>query len=268
MILAAATALAAEPTRAWETLYDARLVEAVDGTPEVAALYYEELVGELSPGDPLYGTTWYWLGRTRWGLGDVDGALLALRNAARDEGVRPQATALLGRIELVRRALRTFPAAFTFDGGDTGAFVRAWDTASDGALEARSVMGRSALAWETTVQAGEADHLQAALEGDGRLSGVRFLVRARAFPAELRVTVSDGAGARYSAPVIQVPTGEWLVVDLPARAFRSTDGARDGGGNALRPTDAVRLLEIEHLSGLLSPSRGANTVFLDDFEIR
>lgn len=268
MIFVAAAALGAEPARAWETLHDARLVEAVDGTPEVAALYYEELVGELTPGHPLYGTAWYWLGRTRWGLGDADGAVLALRNAQRDEAVRAQATALLGRIGLKQRAIRSLPALFVFDGGDTGAFVRDWDTVGGTELVARGVMGRTALAWETLVQAGEADHISAALEGGGRISAVRFLVRARAFPAELRVTVSDGAGARYSAPVIQVPTGEWLLVDLPAGDFRSTDGARDGGGNALRPSDPVRLLEIEDLSGLLSPGRGNNTLYLDDFEVR
>lgn len=268
ILLALSVALADDPARAWETLHDARLVEAADGTPEVAVLYYEELVGDLAPTDPLYGTAWYWLGRTRYGLGDTEGAVYALRTALRDEGVRAQAAALLGRIELTQRAVRQLPATFGFDGTSTGAFVRGWEDADKGKLEVRALSGQTVLAWETTVRAGEADHIGAALDTGGPIARVAFQVRARAFPAELRVTVSDGAGGRYSAPVLQVPTGQWLPVELPASAFRSTDGARGGDGSALRPSDAVRMLEIEDLTGLLSPDRGANTVYLDSFEIR
>lgn len=268
ILLAAALALAADPARDWETLYDARLVEAADGTPEVAVLYYEELVADLRPEDPLYGTAWYWLGRTRYGLGDVEGAVTALRNALRDGGVRAQAAALLGRIELKSRAVRALPATFGFEDGRTGAFVRSWEDADKGGLEARAAFGGPVLAWATTVRAGEADHLAAALEIEGGVSRVAFRVRSKAFPAEMRVTVSDGAGARYSAPVLQVPTGEWLEVSLPASAFRSTDGARGGEGSALRPGGPVRILEIEDLTGLLSPDRGENTLYLDAFEIR
>ncbi len=270
ILLAAAlgSAWADDPARAWESLYDARLVEAADGTPEVAVLYYEELVADLRPEDPLYGTAWYWLGRTRYGLGDTDGAIAALRNALRDEGVRPQAAALLGRIELKRRAVHVLPVSFGFEQGGAGAFVRAWEHADKGRLEARTVLGRPVLAWETNVRGGEADHLAAAFDGEGRVAVVAFQVRSQSFPAELRVTVSDGAGGRYSAPVVQVPTGQWLEVSLPASAFRSTDGARDGaGGNALRAGDPVRMLEIEDLTGLLSPDRGENTIYLDNVEI-
>lgn len=268
MILLAAFALAADPAQEWETLYDARLVEAADGTPEVAVLYYEELVGDLRADDPLYGTAWYWLGRTRYGLGDTEGAITALRIAVGEGDVRPQAAALLGRIELHERAVRTLPATFGFDGGDPGAFVRAWEAAEKGKLQARNVYGGFVLAWETTVLSGEADHISAAIAADSRVSSVAFQVRAQSFPAELRVTMSDGAGGRYSAPVIQVPTGQWLSVTLPIASFRSTDGARGGHGNALRSGDPVRLVEIEDLTGLLSPDRGANTLYIDAFEIR
>lgn len=268
ILLALGAALADESARVWESLYDARLVEAADGTPEVAILYYEEIVADLSPDDPTYGMAWYWLGRTRYGLGDTTGAATALRNALRDEAVRPQAAALLGRLAMKERAIRALPYAFGFDGGSTGAFVRAWEVEDKGKLEARAEGGQSVLAWETTVRGGEADHVGAALDLDGRVKNVRFQVRSSAFPAELRVTLSDGAGGRYSAPVIQVPTGQWLQVDLPASVFRSTDGARGGGGNALRPSDPVRMVEIEDLTGLLSPDRGTNTLYVDAFEIR
>lgn len=268
ILLALAVASADESARVWETLYDARLVEAADGTAEVAVLYYEELVADLAPTSPTYGMAWYWLGRTRYGLGEHVGAATALRNALRDERVRPQAAALLGRIDMKQRAVHALPYAFGFDGGSTGAFVRAWEVAEKGRLGALEAFGETVLAWETTVRAGEADHVGAALDLDGRVKNVRFLARSATFPAELRVTVSDGAGGRYSAPVIQVPTGQWLEVDLPASAFRSTDGARGGDGAALRPSDPVRMVEIEDLTGLLSPDRGENVLYLDAFEIR
>ncbi|MES2641580.1 MAG: hypothetical protein V4850_18965 [Myxococcota bacterium] len=275
MILPLVTALLAahqgaraeDPVRAWETLYDARLVEAADGTPEVAALYYEEVVSDLTADDPLYGTAWYWLGRARYGLGDTGAAVTALRTAMRDESVRPRAGALLARIELKSRAITALPVTFGFESG-IGAFVRAWDQAEKGAMEARNIQGRPVLAWGTTVLTGEPDHIAAALEVDRAVTRISFQVRAHAFPAELRVTFSDGAGGRYSAPVLQVPTGEWLDVVMPASAFRSTDGARGGAGSALRPDDRVRLLEIEDLTGLLSPDRGGNVIYVDSFEIR
>jgi hypothetical protein len=263
----ASLAHADDPVRAWETLYDARLVEAADGTPEVAALYYEELVTDLEADDPLFGTAWYWLGRAKYGLGDTEAAVLALRTAMRDPAERANAGALLARIELKTHAITALPVLFTFD-SDTGAFVRAWDQAGKGRAEARTLLGRRALAWGTTVSTGEPDHIAAALELDRPVTRVSFEVRAELFPAELRLTVSDGAGGRYSAPVIQVPTGEWLQVVLPAGAFRSTDGARGGGGSALRADDRVRLLELEDLTGFLSPERGENTIYLDTFEIR
>ncbi|MDP2317438.1 MAG: tetratricopeptide repeat protein [Pseudomonadota bacterium] len=261
-------ALAEDPVRAWETLYDARLVEASDGTPEVAALYYEEVVADLAADDPLYGAAWYWLGRARYGLGDTEAAIAALRRAMRDTTVRARAGALLARIELRSRAITALPVTFGFEVGGTGAFVRAWDHAGKGGLEARAIQGRALLAWSTTVLAGEPDHIAAALEVEKPVSKVTFQVRAQAFPAELRVTVSDGAGGRYSAPVLQVPTGEWLDVTLPASSFRSTDGARGGAGSALRADDPVRLLEIEDLTGLLTPDRGENIIYVDTFEIR
>ncbi len=261
-----AAARADDSARAWETLYDARLVEAADGTPEVAALYYEEVVSDLAIDDPLYGTAWYWLGRARYGLGDSEAAQMALRTAMRDPATRARAGSLLARIELKSRAITELPAVFGFENG-TGAFVRAWDQAGKGLLDVRTIQGHRVLAWGTTVLAGEPDHVAAAFEVSQPVTKVLFLVRAQEFPAELRVTVSDGAGGRYSAPVIQVPTGEWLDVALPTSAFRSTDGARGGGGSALRPADAVRLLEIEDLTGLLSPDRGENVIYIDGFEI-
>ena len=265
MIFLAVAALA-DSTAAWKSLQEARLIEAADGTPEAAAQMYEELVAELQPTDPEYGPAWYWLGRTRWGLGEADAAVAALSNALQDPAVAAQAAAFLMKIELKRRAVRTLPATFTFDDARV-AFVRNWEGADRGSLGIRTAASHSVLSWATTVRAGEADHIAMALDTGARIKSIAFQVRAQAFPAELRVTVSDGAGARYSAPVIQVPTGQWMDVSLPAASFRSTDGARGGGGSALQPTDPVRLVEVEDLTGLLSPDRGVNTIYLDSVEI-
>lgn len=267
MILLVPLALADDAARVWESLYDARLVEAADGTPEVAVLYYEEAAGDLRRDDPLYGQTWYWLGRTRYVLGQREEAVRALQTAVQDETVRPQALALLGKIELEERAIRTLPSSEGFE-HSTGAFVRAWEDVQKGQLDARTVQGRALLAWDTTVKAGEADRVQAALLADAPFQELRFEVRAHAFPVELRVSLSDGAGGRYSAPVIQVPTGQWLQVDLPARVFRSTDGGRSAQGSVLSSADRVRVIELEDLTGLLSPDRGENTLYIDTVEIR
>jgi hypothetical protein len=262
----AGPARADESARSWEALYDARLVEATDGTPEVAGLYYEELVGELDPTNPLYGTAWYWLGRTRFVIGDTPAAVTALRTALRDPSSQAQASALLARIELRNRAITTLPVAFNFDKG-TGAFVRAWEEAEKGQLEARTIQGRPVLAWGTTVRSGEPDHIAAAIDASRTVAGVSFVVESAEFPAELRVTLSDGAGGRFSAPVFQAPTAGWAEVNLPLSSFRATDAGRGETGSALRHGDAVRMIEIEDLTGLLAPDRGENTLYIDNFEI-
>jgi hypothetical protein len=265
MMLLAGLALADDSARAWETLYDARLVEATDGTPEVARLYYEELTGDLEPTDPLFGTTWYWLGRTRFVLGDTSAAVTALRTALRDPGSQAQASALLARIELRNRAITALPIEMDFSRGPS-AFVRAWEEADKGQLTTKNVGGHAVLSWGTTVRASEPDRIAAALETKQGLQSVAFSVQSGEFPAELRVTLSDGAGGRYSAPVFQVPAGKWLQVSLPIASFRATDAPR-GGATAIRPGEPVRLLEIEDLTGLLTPERGENILYLDHVEI-
>ncbi len=256
-----------DAARAWETLYDARLVEATDGTPEVAAMYYEELVGELRPTDPLYGPAWYWLGRTRYVLGDGAAAAVALQQAVAHPSSRVQAGALLSRIELEQRAISSLPFTLGFD-GSTGPFVRAWEQAEKGTLEARTVAGRSVMAWGTTVRAGEPDHVAVALGPALPITAFACVVQSAEFPAELRVTVTDAGGLRYRAPVFQVAAGTWQAVDLPLAAFRSTEGGREGRGLALRPADRVALVEIEDLTGLLTPQRGENTLHIDTFGLR
>lgn len=258
MILLSALARADDDARAWETLYDARLVEAVDGTPEVAVLYYEELLRDLGPKDPMVGQTWYWLGRARWELGDLDGATTALRQAARDPQQKSAANALLARIDLASRAVRTLPWSAGFEGSTSG-FVRAGETAEKGALEIRPVGTNPALAWNTRVVGGETDRLYLGLEPGLPLREVSFRVRATAHVSELRVVVADGAGGRFSAPVTTVPTDAWTTVSLPLGAFRAEDGGLPSG---------VRLLELEDATGRGGQDLGVNTLLVDDVALR
>lgn len=260
MILLALQAFADDGARAWETLYDARLVEAVDGTPEVAVLYYEELLQDMKPEDPMAGEAWYWLGRARWELGDPEGATAALRQAARDPRQRAAATGLLARIDLAVRAVRTLPWAASFE-GSTGGFIRAGETAAKGALEIRPVDDDDpALAWNTRIEAGTTDRLLLALEPGLALHTIAFRVRATTVAADLRVAVADGAGGRYVAPALTVPTGDWLLVELPLSGFRAeADGARPTG---------VRLLELEDLTGLRGKDLGPNTLLVDEVSLR
>ena len=54
----------------------------------------------------------------------------------------------------------------------------------------------------------------------------------------------------------------------PAKVFRSTDAGRGAQGSALAASDRVRVIELEDLTGLLSPDRGENTLYVDSVEIR
>lgn len=247
MFLAVSWALAQDDANAWERLYDARLVEAADGTPEVAVLFYEELKKEMDAGDPLYGQTCYWLGRARFNLGQVDLAVEALREAARDVNVRPQANAFLALIELESRRVTTLPRTMHFEDG-VGSFVRAGETAAKGALATRDISGNDVLAWATTVVAAETDRVSMALEVS-RFEHLSFRVRATSFPAELRVVLSDGAGSIAPAPVLRVQTGSWLMVDIPVRGV-------------------VRLVEIVDTTGVNTDRRGQNVLLIDDVEVR
>jgi hypothetical protein len=250
------TARADDVARSWETLQDARLVEAADGTPAVAAAYYEELLSNMQPGDPLYGQTCYWLGRARYALGDADGAIAALREAAKDGATRPKADALLSRIEMEVRRVRKLPVTLGFETG-IGVFVRAGETSDRGGLEVRSADGNAVLAWNTTVTDDGEDRIRAAFEPGSELEHIAFRVRTTAFPARVALVLSDGAGGTVRGAGIDVPVGEWVSVDVPVSAFSGGKGRR-----------AVRYLEIVDVTASAGTDRGVNTLLFDDVELR
>lgn len=244
--------------RSWETLHDARLVEAADGTPSVAAAYYTELLDNMAPGDPLYGPTCYWLGRARFGLGDLEGAVEALREAARDPATQPAADGLLSRLEMEARRVRAFPASMGFERG-VGAFVRAGAAPGAGPLATVAVDGDAVLSWATAIQPGGTDRVGLAFDPGTLLEHVSFRVRAVTARAHLVVSVSDGAGAFSRAPGIDLPIGEWMTVDLPISSFLPARG---------KSARAVRVLEIEDRTGLAAKEAGQNTILFDDVELR
>lgn len=261
MIGLVAQALADDPSLSWEHIYDARLVEAADGTPEVAARFYEEILSDLGAEDPLRPSVAYSLGRARLAAGNTDGAIAALRLAIEGKDVRPQAGALLALIEQERRQVTTLPYSNGF-ANDVGAFVRGWQGFDDGELAIGPVDGNPAMAWPTVVRAGGSDEITIGLAPGVDLRDVHLRLRAAEFPAVVRLGCTDGAGGRFGAGTVVVPTDAWVDVRVPVTTFRSL---RSAVGEAPR---RVRTLIVEDLTGSVSSDRGANVVWIDDVELR
>ncbi len=255
MILCAfAAALAAdEGVRAWETLYDAQLIETVDGTPSVAWKYYEQLLDEVPESDPLRGQVWLALGRAGWDSGRPKEAEYALREALRYPGARREAESFLARIEMETRRVRQLPSRLGFEGG-TGGFVRAPENADRGALEVRPEDGNPALAWNTEVRSGAPDRVALALHPGLPLRGLSLRVRAHQAPARLLLRVGDGVGGVWGEAEVTASPGGWTRVELLP------------GRGAARVTP--RLFEVLDVSGLRGAEGGENTIVLDDVELR
>jgi tetratricopeptide (TPR) repeat protein len=251
VLLLAAVAFAEEGARAWETLYDTRLVEAADNTPEVAVAYYEDLLREMPAGDPVAGAAWYGLGRARWAQGDEEGAAAALKEALKDAATRDSASALLARIEMRQHRVLALPVKFGFQDG-TGGFVRAGEHADRGSLAVGKIGGASVLWWTTEARAEEADRIAIEVDAGAPLQAVAFRLRgSRA--AELLVVLEDGSGGRSVAEVPIVPVGEWASVELPMSAFRGPVTGR-----------TVRVVAVEDVTA----ATGATTLLFDDFVLR
>jgi hypothetical protein len=262
VILLALAARAAEGPGAWTYLNDAGVIEAGGGTPDVAARYCEEGLGNAHADDPLRGDLLYCVARDRLQLGDVNGAMAALHEIPAVSPAWAPAHGLLDKLRLQEEAIPRLPATCTFD-RDVCGFVRAWEMLDKGLLEAREVGDAAVLAWDTTVRETEDDRIAVAFGTDVALHAVSFRARATRFDADLRVAVVEGSGARFLGPIVQVPAAGWITVSLPVSAFRPVDtvGAR-------ATPRGVRLLEITDLTGTLLVDRGANTLLLDDLELR
>lgn len=272
--------------RHWEALHDARLVEALDGTPEVAAMYYQEMLQDLdgpagTPGanasvddpkkaasnpampaasdpgrDTLHAETSYWLARSRYELGDIPGALAALKRAAQDPAVRPAALALVGLIEADLRREGGLPVDHRFEEG-LGPFVIG--EGGQGSLDVERTEQGGVLRWRDEVRTGAVTHIDLPLSPSVPLHSLSFRVRAVGLPADLQVTVQDGAGRRFAAPMVRVPVDTWVVIELGPESFRPLVGAG--------PMGRISRVQLENLTGYLSPARGAQALQVDDFRL-
>ncbi len=224
----------------WETLHDARLIEAVDGTADVAVRYYESLLAEddLAQDDPLRGEILVALGEARLALGQTDAAMRALRGATAHEGVAERAAVLLARMALAEGQVRSLPYRANFEDEGVGGWVRAGEHASHGPLRAERSPDRLLLA-----------------VGDVGLRRMGFRVRPEQRPVRLRVRLSDGGGQAWDAAEIACPQGVWTTVELSAAALRASQGN-------------VRLIEVSDISGAALGSRGPNLIRIDDVEMR
>jgi hypothetical protein len=256
----AASLAGSDAARHWDQLHDARLVHAADGTPEVAARLYEELLENLGPGDPMRAEVNYWLGRARLELDDLDGAARALSTASKDEAIGPRARALLSVTESRRRQVEKLPARWTFESG-THNLVRGGTRRPSGELAIRRAGEAVALAWPTEVEDGDPDALVVGLGPGVTFRAFEARARSTQFPAVLRLLALDSTGRRWASPVIAVPADRWVDIEVALADL----AALDGRSPPLRRADR---LALEDVTASASGDRGANVVLLDYVAIR
>jgi len=254
-------ARAGEGSKVWDAQFDARLVQALDGTSDVAAQLLDESLDDLGADDPQRGEILFWLGRARWESGDGDAAVSLLQESARDPATATRARTMLAQIELIRHQVTRVPLNCGFD-HDTCGLQRAWEDAEKGGIERQDVGDGQALAWDTTITSAGSDHLLLAIAPDQRVTRIGLRVRSSQVSADLRLNVMDGTGGRWSSQMYRVSTDEWLTIEVPvARFTRATPVPFDS------TPPRVRVLDIEDLTGMLSTERGPNTLLLDDLTL-
>ena len=249
--------------RSWESRYDARLAQALDGTPAAAAIYCQDVLDDLGATDPLLGRAWYLLGQARAEEGDAQGAADAWEHAANAAVPSPAAHAILARFDELGKPIESVPRQCNFDEADDEDLCglhRVWNRRGEGAPELVPNGDGRMLAWTTIVRADDADTLEAAFRKPEAVRSVSFRVRASDIVSDVRVALDDGAGGRVQSNYFLVRTDEWTEVDLPVASFRA---AEEGGW-----LGRARLFRIEDLTGKLSEDRGANTLWIDDLELR
>lgn len=253
---------ASEPPRGWWAVNEARLALVSEGSPALAAQYCDAALAELGPESLERGEVLYTLGKTRWELGDTEGAREALNEAARDPRVGSAARALLLHIELETSAVDRLPWSCGFEGGLCG-FRRSWLTPDAPNLQVRPADGDPALAWDLEVKGVTWERIALAFVEGLPVRSFSLRARAEAFPVVVRFTVLDGAGGRYSTSPIELPDDEWLPLDLPLSAFENQDPTAPS-----RYPRRARVLEIEDVTGAVLAYRGVNTLWLSDVAVR
>ncbi|MEC7948411.1 MAG: hypothetical protein VX265_12660 [Myxococcota bacterium] len=250
----------------WAALYNGRLVGAVDRDPAQAISVYDAILAYLNDDDPLRGELRYWRGRARFDLGQRDAALEDLRAAAEDERVGAEARTFLGRLELGERTVRSLPFSQDFDDGERS-FVRGWPMGRRDDLSVVALSDRKGrvLAWRRNVREAESDRILLAVATESALEHLRLTIRADAFDARLRVLLEDAEGRQWTAPMLVIPSDDWLTIDLGVASFVPAQAP----ASRARPGDAsIRRIEIRDVTAFHAADRGENRLFFDDVELR
>ncbi len=262
------SAARADGPEVWAALYSGRLSESADRDPAASIAIYETLIEHTSEDDPIRGELFYWLGRARYGAGEIELAREALRHAARDPRSHVVARELQGRIEMEAGRVTSLPYREDFHGG-RGSWVRGWPRGFDedlGTEPSPGDGGDPCLTWLTEVAEGESDTILLPVTSGGRgLQRLRLELRSERFEARLRVMLEDSRGELWSAPVLEVGTEAWLTVDLPLTAFAPASAPAERrhpeGGT-------IRSLQVRDVTAFHTTSRGENRLYLDDVELR
>ncbi|GDX78667.1 hypothetical protein LBMAG42_04780 [Deltaproteobacteria bacterium] len=262
-------AFAADPATDWATLYDARLAEVADGTPDNAVRLYRGLLEDVDAAQPLYAMTSFWLGRALLGAEQIDEGMRVLssmtgesaRGRLRDEtdaDLRLAALVLLEDGQLRLDAIGRLPARWSFE---TGGFPAVRGAVGDGRGEVgvRREGERIAFRWNTSVRPGEPDRVTLRFGEAAVPREVGFSARAADAEAVMRVVAVDPWGQRWFSPEWTVPTDDWLDVRVGVASFVPEEGVR--GPVWL---DRVIDLRFEDITGERSDVRGANALILDD----
>jgi len=258
MLFAVAMAFAGDASAGWKALYEARLVEIVDGTPDNAVRLYQALLEDGSSANPLQGTAYYWMGRARLAGGDVFGARAALELAVGDPSLRAAALALIEEADLRVGPVLSLPARFSFEGADFPG-VRGWTGAGRGAVGEQVFGQRTVFSWATTIRPGEPDRMSLRFGEGVRLAAVNFAARSTVSPAVLKLLAIDEWGDAWSSTEIVVDDHDWYDVSLRIADFRPVDGTR----GAARIGRVVEL-RLEDVTGERSDERGTHTILIDD----
>lgn len=269
-LLAAAVVLwgaaRADGPEEWAALYNGRLAGAVDRDPAQAISVYDAVLAYLDDDDPLRGELRYWRGRARLDIGQRAEAMLDLSAAAEDARMGPEARAFLGQLELAERTVLALPFHQDFDDGERS-LVRGWPEGRRDDLSVVRLSDRpgQVLAWRRNVREAEGDSILLALAADRAPERVRVTVRADAFDARLRILLEDVEGRRWTAPVLVIPSDDWLEVDLGVAGFVPAEAP----ASRARPDGAaIRRVEIRDVTAFHAADRGENRLFFDDVDIR
>lgn len=268
LLLAAPPAAAQESQGGWEHLYDTLLLQAGDHDIDGALAGYGDLVRNLGADDPVRSAALYWLGRTRYEQGDVDGARTSLRECVRIGIEKARCLELLGHIELEQSAIRHVPVHWTFD-DTTHGFVHPWRYADKGSIRIHREgdLDDPMLAWRTSVDVRTDDELVVGFDNPKPPpSGVKFLLRSRDMNAYIRLRVYDIYGRQYGAApphtVVRVPKGQMIVVELPFDEVVGDDP------DAV-PFDARNIdrLVVQDVTAYHGDRTGENELTIDDFQV-